>query len=376
MSVGRLARAAAWTAAVLALAAVATGLAGAALADSSSDGSQYQTQSSLDPKDIPAGKVVYAPSKADTTGHQVVTLSPPQLVQPAPPGTRFRVAIQLINYGTTAESLYVHTENLAAATSPESFARPAGTTNGAAQWMRPEVTSFRIGPAQQARFAVDVDVPKSAAPGVHAIAVVVSHELATPAISTQNGARVAVNASLASEFLLLVSGSVTDNVRLSHPHGPRIVWHGQHPTFTALYENSGQSLGQGTPTFSTGTFSGVASTDIKLDPVMALPGGTRLLSVKWNDTPWLGWFHPKMFVTCGCGQPGATRSVSFPTVFVLPPWWVLVLLALAIILPPIRSTILWRRRKQELLDAADARRAEREAAHDDDELYPGQHRGR
>ena len=98
--------------------------------------------------------------------------------------------------------------------------------------------------------------------------------------------------------------------------------------FTATHTHSASTI---TPITPSTIGSTTAST-------LVLPRGSRRISVRWNDMPWVGIYHPKLTVRCqtGCAD-GDSLTVRYPTLVVLPPWWVLVLIAAAIALPIARS---------------------------------------
>ncbi|MCW2949702.1 MAG: hypothetical protein JWN41_715, partial [Thermoleophilia bacterium] len=73
----------------------------------------------------------------------------------------------------------------------------------------------------------------------------------------------------------------------------------------------------------------------------ALPEGRRILTMRWSDPPLIGRFQPKLRVVGGSGS-GVEISRTLPAVWVVPPWWVVVALVLALMLPVAR----WMRRRR------------------------------
>ena len=89
------------------------------------------------------------------------------------------------------------------------------------------------------------------------------------------------------------------------------------------------------------------------DDLPTLPEGVRELRMRWSDPPLVGWFRPELVVVGGEGS-GVRVTRPLDNVYVIPPWWMLLALVVAIWLP-IRS--LRKRRRRMRASGADRRRA-------------------
>jgi hypothetical protein len=286
-----------------------------------------------------AACVAGAASSADAPKDKL-SLSPPRVVTDVEPGQRYTSHVTFRNYTEATFDARITTADLEPADEPGSFARVRpGQPRDAGTWITPQFERRRMEPGDEIRIPITVQVPGDASPGVHPGAVVVSRIIAQPGSSTEDAARVAVSASLASQWVFTVPGDQRVGGSLRRLRAPRVVWPSEQPRFRALVENDGNTLLTAKPEIGIGAFTGRAAQTLKGTEVQLLPGSTREVEISWNDRPLFGWFRPTIFVEAG----SLRMQEDYPIVFVLPPWWVIALLVAAVVLP---IWTWWRRRRR------------------------------
>jgi hypothetical protein len=287
---------------------------------------------------------------ASSGGDPRVALTPYKFqTQTAKPGAELRYAITVAN--TTDETVTLQPEviPIQGSRDPDRFAEPGSRksrSSVAVDWVSFPGFGDHIDlrPGTQVRFPAVLRVPGDAHPGTYALGVGVAQPVSAPAtnIADNPSSRVRLRAVLPSVVIVRVPGKVLSDIRLKDVEAPRIVWGGSSPTFEVKVENVGDSdlVIDGKVDLSSFLSSADRTLNAKGpdDGFPTLPGGSRVRKMRWNDPPLFGWFQPELVVVGGEGS-GVRVTDNLDTVFVLPPWWLLVLLALAIWLP------LWLRRR-------------------------------
>lgn len=268
-----------------------------------------------------------------------LVLSPPRVVVSARAGTRYVTTLTFRNQTADTFTVYLDALDLQAADDPGSFAE-LSRTRTTASWFELPFEDRRVAAGAKLQIPVRISVPADARPGVHAAAVVVKRVVSLPGSSTEGGARIAVSASVASQFVLSVPGQLRTNLQIEDLTGPRLVLSGDdNVSFRATLANEGDTFVRvENARVGIGAFTGRAQQDLRLPAVDLLPDGRRDLRVRWRDRPLFGWFRPTLFLDVN----GTRQRADFPLVFVLPPWWVLVALAGAVALP----LAVWLRRRR------------------------------
>ncbi len=195
-----------------------------------------------------------------------------------------------------------------------------------------------IGLGRQLSFDVLVSVPEDARPGTYALGLGVAQHIqalgnASPDVPAS---RVDLEGIVASIAVFTVSGDARANARIRGASGPRLVWSGDRPTFRVDVENSGEVVLQIDSQVELNAFLGSAGRTLgdggDDEGIETLPGGRRSLTMRWSDPPLLGWYQPKLVVVGGEGT-GVRITKRLDTVYVLPPWWLILIVAIAIWLP-------------------------------------------
>lgn len=229
--------------------------------------------------------------------------------------------------------------SLAGASDPTAYAVPARPAGGdESEWVTfPGFDRSReLAPGRQLRVPVRVDVPDDATPGSHAIGIAFTQRVVAPGASTDEAARVDVDAGPVSVAVIRVAGTARPALRIRDVDMPRVVWGGSSRSIHARLENSGDVqllldgrleldgvAGAGSRTLRAALRDGGAPT---------LPSGSRTLTFRWDDAPLIGRVTPRLVIEGGDGaELEVTRELH--AVYVVPPWWLLLLVAGAIALP-------------------------------------------
>lgn len=274
-----------------------------------------------------------------------LVLKPARYAQEIEPGFSSEVEVEARNETTRTLRLRFAAVDLEAGTG-ESFATAARgqVERSALDWLSFDRSEQVLRPGETIAMDVVIDVPDDAAPGAYAFAIVATQVFAP--IGTTNadaiGSRVEVRANLGSTFVIVVPGEAPASAKLVSHEAPRLVWRDEEPTFEAIVENDGQTLLKLEAATELSSFGAFATRTLRSAERPTLPGGRRALAMRWSDRPWIGWFTPRLVVVGGEGS-GVRVEKQLPTVFVLPPWWVLVLLLVAVAIP-VRAGVQRRRR--------------------------------
>jgi hypothetical protein len=191
---------------------------------------------------------------------------------------------------------------------------------------------------------VTVRVPASAAPGTYAIALAIAQVVSPGGVDAGDGSSataVRLNAGVASEIIINVTGDAISDAKLRSFHAPRLVTSGDRPVFEARVKNTGNTQLRFDAQTTLSPFWGAAGRVLRADAQDALPEGERVLRMRWNDPPLAGWFRPELTIVGGAGS-GVRITQELPIVWVIPPWWLVLLLVVAIVVP-VRSTVRRRR---------------------------------
>lgn len=217
-----------------------------------------------------------------------------------------------------------------------------------ASWVTTELDRpFAIDHNSEVELPVTIKVPHTARPGAHAVAIGVTVRISPKSLGglDSSSAHVAASAAPVSRVVISVSGEAKSSLILEKINAPRIVWGASKTSFDATVKNTGATLLQSSATVNMGAFLTTAKRTLKSKPSFVLPEGRRKLSVTWNDPPLLGRFNPTIVVSGGMGSDiHITRQLA--TVWVMPPWWLLLLTIGAIVLPV--SVSRHRKRKQQV----------------------------
>lgn len=252
---------------------------------------------------------------------------------------------------------------------------------GAASWVTPSATKIvDLAHGEMAWIKLAVDVPADAVTGSSYASVVATQRL-TEAELKEGGSQVRSVPSIALQVFFDVPGNADYDGRVVDERVPGVVWWdgldlGDLPVLDKLrglgiatirfgWRNDGNLSDDVSGTLVvTSDLTGKEVARIKVDKRLVLRGSTRSFDVTWSkDIPMFGRFTPTLEMT---GSDGTKRTVELDSIWVIPSWWYLLALGLAIGIP------LWLRRRSkrrynelvERVEAAESRAADAGADED------------
>jgi hypothetical protein len=239
---------------------------------------------------------------------------------------------------------------------------------GAATWVHPStarITDLEHG--DMAWIDVDVDVPSDAVTGSSYASVVATARDSAGSV-TEGDSQVNAVPSIAVQFFFDVAGNADFDGRIVESQSPRVIWWdgldiGGLPVLDDL-----RGLGIGTIRFGwrndgnlTDTVDGriLINSDLggrsvatlNVPEVSVMRGAKRDLEATWSkDIPFIGRFTPTIEIT---DSTGTVHTQELDPIWVIPSWWYLLVVGLAIAIP------LWirrrnKRRYHELLERVEA----------------------
>lgn len=225
-----------------------------------------------------------------------------------------------------------------------SFAAPDATEDAPTSWIIPAYSTQTITSGQTLQLGYRVQVPRNATPGAHACAILVAQTARVAGTNTDARSGVATTGAVGAVVVVTVPGDLRYSIATRRIRSPRWIWSGDSARFDIRLANTGNTMITPSTVFHSGSFAGVADQRITTRPLPILPRGQRTISIRWNDAPLVGWFHPRVFVTA----PSVDQTViTYPTVVVLPPRWLIALIVLAIVSPIAAHMVRRRRSRQE-----------------------------
>lgn len=288
----------------------------------------------------------------------------------APGGKTLEYSLLARNDTGAALQVEIHAYLLRGSSNPDALVQPTrgNPATDATSWVKIPYTNANwptIATGATLVIPFQLTVPRGATPGTYAVALAVSQSVSAPSVQVDgeeqgSQSRVDLGAAPASQVIFDVTGDTRPNAKVRSFDAPRVVWGGASPEFAVRVANTGTTQLQLDARVTLSPFWGAAGRQLDTDVQPALPGGERILRMHWSDPPLLGRFEPKLQVVGGAGS-GVKIERTLPTVWVLPPWWMLVLLVLAIALPVAATVRRSRSGRSRAVRSAQARaRVERE----------------
>ncbi|MCW2972954.1 MAG: hypothetical protein JWN72_1227 [Thermoleophilia bacterium] len=272
-------------------------------------------------------------------------------VSVAPGGATLAYTLLARNDTGAPLQVEVHAYLLRGSSNPDALVQPTrgNPATDATSWVKLPYTNANwptIASGATLKVPFQLDVPTGATPGTYAVALAVSQTVSAPGVQVDGAeqgsqSRVDLGAAPASQVIFDVTGDTTPNAKVRSVDAPRVVWGGSAPEFTVRVKNTGTTQLQLDSRVTLSPFWGAAGRQLDAQVQPALPEGERVFRMRWSDPPLFGWFEPKLLVVGGAGSDVKLER-TLPTVWVLPPWWMLALLVLAIALP---LTVIVRRRR-------------------------------
>lgn len=250
---------------------------------------------------------------------------------------------------------------------------------GAGSWIEPAADRITDLPhGQLAWIRIDAAVPQEAVVGSSYASI--SAVEAREADRASGGSRVAPVSSVALQIFFDVPGNVDVGGRIVDARAPRVVWWDGLDLARIDFLEDLRGLGVATIRFGwrnegnltdsidgrvaiESSLGGRTVADLPLDGAVVLRGSSREFVTTWsNDIPFIGRFTPTVEVT---DSSGTVHREKLDPIWVIPSWWYLLALALAVGIP-IWSKVRSRRRYRALLARVEAAEGQGRA-HDVDE---------
>ncbi len=211
----------------------------------------------------------------------------------------------------------------------------------AGDWLEPIVDEVTIEPRGVVRVPVVVTVPDDPPVGSAYGSVNVVSRTRAGAGDTALG----IETQLATVFLLRVGGDGRPELTLRGVDAPRLRWDRDAWRLTADLDNDGTLHATASGRVRVRSIFGTTVAELPIRSETILPKGRQAVDVRWKGVPWLGFYRYDVRVENGPARKGeevpddvATASGWF---IALPPWWVLAIVAAALIALMVRW---WRNR--------------------------------
>jgi hypothetical protein len=258
-----------------------------------------------------------------------ISVEPSTTIHAAKPGATFVVRLRITN--STDATVHVDTKAVQAAGSsdPESLlqldAHPSkDRTRNAATWLTFPTGVIVLAPGENANVPITLRVPADARPGVHGALAIFSVPTTRAGAS---GAGVSGKAGLGAALLLEVPGDAQASARILKVSGPTTTRGDANSTFTARVENTGDTLLHLDAEIRLAA-PWSATRILRADEQLVLPGGQRRVQLRYEDPPLIGRYEPKLVVVGGAGS-GVRITRDLATLWVLPPWWLVLIVVVA-----------------------------------------------
>jgi hypothetical protein len=276
----------------------------------------------------------------DPTGR--LFISPGRIEQDVQPGVATTVPITLTNDSDGPFDVSLRATDVGQAADPRSVATAVEDGEfGAGDWLEPEIRDIRLEPFEQITFDLLVDPPTDAPTGTNLAGLIVDSTPAEGPLGTEDSDSVFRIEGLIQVFLTVpgevehdltvTSLDVRDTVLLG---GQRfVVW-------DVTFRNDGTVNEHVSGSINVHSLFGNTAHREKVQNLLVLRGSSRTTRVIWRDLPWVGAFTPEARVR---GDDAKLVTRTGDRVVILP-WWLPVLVVLAVLLP---FLVLWWRRRQE-----------------------------
>lgn len=222
---------------------------------------------------------------------------------------------------------------------------------GASTWITPEVNSVSSKHGDTIIMSITIRVPKDAEPGSHY--AVVSGRIGPDGTEVKGASTAAFKASVALQVFLTVAGEQVVGGKIVRAEAPRLLQRkqGSYVTYRVRYRNTGNVTDEVGGSVRVRSVLGRTVKRLPLKQGIVLRGSEREYRAIWTDPPWIGRFSPKVTMV---GKNGRKQTMELPAVWVIPPWYYLVGLLVALVVPLVAWWVRRRRYLQALLAEMEA----------------------
>ncbi len=277
---------------------------------------------------------------ADPTGR--LFISPGRVESDVQPGVATSIPVTLTNDSDGPFDVSVRATDLGQATDPRSVATSVEDGEfGAGDWIQPEISDIRLEPFETITFDLLVNPPVDAPIGTNLAGLIVDSTDADGPVGTADTTSMFRIEGLIQVFLT-VPGPVKHDLTITDVAvRDTVILGGQRfAVWDVTFRNDGTVNEHVSGTVSIRSMFGNAAHREKIANLLVLRGATRTTRVIWRDLPWVGAFTPEVRVR---GDDAKLMTKTGDRVIVLP-WWLPVLLVLAVLVPIL---VIWWRRRQE-----------------------------
>ncbi len=246
-------------------------------------------------------------------------LSPAKVELSIAPGETVAKTLTISNRHAKTLDFAVSVEDISGSDNPEEAVVIGGEGNGDGiyslrDFLKPEVSFFRLGPNEEITFAVGISIPEDAPPGGRYGSVLIS------SASQESGGSGAVAISrLAALFFVRVGGEAREEGKLEDF---RLREDAANPLrFEIFYKNTGNVHLIPYGRIDIKNMFGRSADSLILLPYFALPNSTRYQEIAWNDEVLPGRYSAALLLNRGYGNIVDEKIISF---WILPEerlWW-------------------------------------------------------
>lgn len=316
--------------------------------------------------------------EVDLTG-QIAGL-PPRILTDLGRGDSGRFCVGFQNRTDSPVDLKVEVVNLGSDRGGRPLSGDPDAKYGASSWVTPSASMIKdLKPGELAWVDLDVDIPDDAVTGSSYASILATAQGPEPVESSNEGAGTKVNAvpSVALQIFFEVPGNEFSDGKFVDVESPRVIWWdglklGDLPVLEKMrglgiatirfgWENLGNhTTGVSGKVLVESDLGGKDVASIAIPETAVMRGATRDFSGTWSeDIPFIGRFTPTIEVTDANGD---VHKKQLDPIWVIPSWWYLLALVLAIAIP------LWIRRRNKRQYRELLARVEAAESRDDDDL--------
>lgn len=289
----------------------------------------------------------YRNNAVETTRNGTLSFGPARKEIDAIPGTLEKIDVTIANRNDLPLTIGIRPTDLAP--TDDAFVKPVKKSPyGAASWIESPVTQVVLQPGQQCDYKVTVRVPKNAPVG-SSYAGLVAEIVPQKCSGT---ACVQTIASAVAQILIDIPGDIkrSGNIAAFVPGQTFRLGGGEPINFTVTYQNTGTVSDHLRGTVTIDSIFGTTVATMNFREIIVLRDSTRSFKVQWKNPPVVGLFRAQLDLETDAGNAQKTsRRIS-----VLPAPWILGVVVLVIVLPPL---IVWYRRRKDWMKYLDGSEA-------------------
>lgn len=267
-----------------------------------------------------------------------ISLSPARGEYTVQPGKASSVEITLANWTTQQVHATITIVDLEPSKDPNGFIQESkNAPYGAKTWINPELTDVTLASGEQIQFMVIVKPPADAPvgssyAGLEATVVAAKHG--------SGPASVGFRMTGLAQLFFTIPGEVQRSGSVSKVRAtPRWSFHGSFISYDFEYANTGTTTAHVGGKVPITSMFGNTIHSIGVKDRYVLRGGSRTVHLVWTDPPAFGRFRARAVLDID----GREVTVTFPNVYILPPWWWFVIAGTVLLLPVL---VVLRRRRQ------------------------------